>query len=63
LRVVESHDGSTSYPESTPKGACELGGVGDTTSSIGNNSSTLNIDAVQKEGDASSPKVKFCNDS
>ena len=67
LKVVESHDGSTSYPESTPKGGCEGAGIGDTTSSIGNNSSTLNIDNTAfvqlKDGEVSTPHVRFCDDS
>jgi hypothetical protein len=66
MKVVESNDGSTSFKESTPhRGSYENGGIGDTTSSIGNNSSALNIDTVvpSSNGDISSPKVRFCDDS
>lgn len=56
--------------DSTPHKGIEGAGIGDTTSSIGNNSSALNIDtavvASSKEGDVSTPHtahVKFMDDS
>ena len=65
--MVESYDGSTSVKDSTPHNNCEVVGIGDTTSSVGNHSSALRIDTTalvdSNVGNASSPNVKFVDDS